>query len=65
MDYFNEKQAAAEAARAFEASLRLWGTLPPCRTAERNGVLLLSTGTAIPDQNYALRTGEGPVSLRA
>ena len=63
MDYFNEKQAAAEAARAFEASLRLWGTLPPCRTAERNGVLLLSTGTAIPDQNYALRTGEGPVSL--
>lgn len=65
MVFFDENQAASEAASAFEASLRLWGTLSPCRTAERHGVLLLSTGTAIPDQNYALKTGEGPIPLMA
>lgn len=66
MDHFKEKQAAAEAAETFAASLRLWGALSPCRSAERNGVLLLSTGTAIPDQNYALRTkGENAAAMAA
>lgn len=59
MEHFNEKQAAAEAAETFEASLRLWGTLSSCRARESRGVFLLSTGTAIPDQNYALRTKKG------
>ncbi|MGI6783545.1 MAG: GNAT family N-acetyltransferase [Aminivibrio sp.] len=46
---------------AFETALRLWGGLGPCRTEEEDGVLLVSTGCAIADQNYALRTGEGDV----
>ena len=51
----------AAAASFFESALRLWGNLPSCRAVERGGVLLVSTGTAVADQNYALRTGGGDI----
>ena len=65
MDHITEMQAAEETAGTFEASLRLWGTLSSCRAEEREGMLLLSTGTAIPDQNYAMKTGTGCVDAMA
>ena len=42
----------------FDATLRLWGSLPTSRTEERGHCLFVSTGTAIPDQNYAYSSGE-------
>lgn len=56
-----DEREAAGATSAFESALRLWGDLAPCKSLERDGVLLVSTGTAIADQNYALRTGPGDV----
>jgi len=44
---------ASAVAENFAATLRLWGALPTSRTEERGPCLFVSTGTAIPDQNYA------------
>ena len=54
--------SAALAAAVFADTLRLWGGLSPCRTMEKEGFLCLSTGVAIPDQNYALRTADGDIA---
>ena len=38
----------------FESTVRLWGGLPSSDMEEKNGILVVSTGVAIPDQNYAI-----------
>ncbi len=48
-----EAMPANAVAENFAATLRLWGALPTSRTEERGPCLFVSTGTAIPDQNYA------------
>ena len=49
----NESMHASAVAENFAATLRLWGALPTSRAEERGPCLFVSTGTAIPDQNYA------------
>lgn len=53
------KNSAALIGAIFTQTLRMWGELSPCKMEERDGALFLSTGVAIADQNYAVRTGEG------
>lgn len=46
------QSAAAE--KNFITAVHLWGGLSSSRMKEENGVLFVSTGVAIPDQNYVL-----------
>jgi len=58
MNFTNSEYSvfAIKARNNFESTVRLWGGLPSSDMEERNGVLAVSTGVAIPDQNYAIRT---------
>ncbi|MDD3513178.1 MAG: GNAT family N-acetyltransferase [Synergistaceae bacterium] len=49
----DEAMSASAVAENFSATLRLWGALPTSRAEARGPCLFVSTGTAIPDQNYA------------
>ncbi len=54
----NEAMHASAVARNFKKTLLLWGALPTSRAEERGPCVFVSTGTAIPDQNYAYSSGE-------
>jgi len=54
----NEAMHASAVAGNFKKTLLLWGALPTSRAEERGPCVFVSTGTAIPDQNYAYSSGE-------
>ena len=58
MNFINKEYSAfaKKARNNFESTVRLWGELPSSDMEEKDGALFVSTGVAIPDQNYAIRT---------
>jgi len=58
MNFTNREYSAfaKKAWKNFESTVRLWGELPSSDMEEKDGALFVSTGVAIPDQNYAIRT---------